>query len=90
MTLGRAIAELERLGMRKDFVWQLRQLNKHRTTMAHRFLTDFLYLASLDRRFKRLSAKPLDHALWSVEETIHVFDHLNQNKMFYKAQRIAY
>ncbi len=90
MTLGHSIAELERLGMRKDFVWQLRQLNKQRIKMAHEFLTDFLHVVSLDRRFGRLSLRPLNHALWRVEETIHVFDHLNQNKMFYKRQRIAY
>jgi hypothetical protein len=90
MTLGRAIAELERLGMRKDFVSQLRQLNSHRIKMAHEFLTDFLHLVSLDRRFGRLLVRPLNHALWTVEETIHVFDHLNQNKMLYKRQRIAY
>ena len=34
MTLGVAIADLERLGMRKDFVWQARQLNRHRVKMA--------------------------------------------------------
>jgi len=90
MTLGGAIAELERLGMRKDFVWQLRQLNKCRIKMAHGFLADHLHLVALDRRFAHLSRRPLQEALFRVEETIHVFDFLNQNRMLYQRQRKAY
>jgi hypothetical protein len=58
--------------------------------MAHVFLADHLHLTSLDQSFGHLSLKPLRHALWKVEETIHVFDHLNQNRMLYKRQRKAY
>jgi len=90
MTLGRAIGELERLGMRKDFVALLRELNDHRVEMAHEFLADHFHMVSLDRRFARLSWRPLRDALFMVEESIHVFDHLNTNKMFYERQRIAY
>jgi hypothetical protein len=90
MTLGQAIFELERLGMRPDFIWQMRQLNQHRIRMAHEFLADHFHFVSLDRRFARLSWRPLRDALFRVEESIHVFDHLNQNKMLYQRQRIAY
>lgn len=90
MTLGQAIFELERLGMRPDFVWQMRQLNQHRVRMAHEFLADHFNFVSLDRSFARLSWRPLRDALYRVEESIHVFDHLNENKTFYQRQRIAY
>jgi hypothetical protein len=90
MTLGGAISELERLGLRKDFVFLLRQLNEHRIKMAHEFLADHFHLTSLDHSFGRLSLKPLNYALWKVQETIHVYDWLNQNRWFYKRQRKAY
>src|SRR5215475_10446269 len=79
MTLGVAIAELEQRGLRKDFVSLLWRLNKHRKKMAHEFLADHSHMVALDRRFGHLSLKPLRNALWKVEETIQVFDFLNQN-----------
>jgi hypothetical protein len=90
MILGGAIAALERKGLRKDFVSLLWQLNKFRINMAHQFLADHSLFVALDRRFAHLSLKPLRYAIWKVEETIHVFDHLNQNRMLYKSQRKAY
>ena len=90
LTLGVAISELERLGMRKDFVALLRELKDSRNNMAHEFMADHLHLTAWDQKFGHLSLKPLRYAQWKVEETIHVFDHLNQNRMFYKRQRKAY
>jgi len=90
MTLGGAISELERLGLRPDFVSLLRELNEHRIEMAHEFLNDHMHLSAIDRMFGPVSLKPLRHALWKVQEAIHVFDYLNQNKILYKRQRIAY
>jgi hypothetical protein len=90
MTLGAAITELDQNGLRKDFVALLRQLNEFRINMAHEFLADHAHLSSWDRRFGHLSLKSLRYALWKVEETIQVFDHLNQNRMLYKRQRKAY
>lgn len=90
MTLGVAIADLERRGLRKDFVFLLWQLNKHRKNMAHEFLADHSHMVALDRRFGHLSLKPLWRALWKVEETIQVFDFLNQNKALYRRQRKPY
>ena len=55
MTLGITVSELERLGLRKDFVSLLRELNKVRNNMAHEFLVDYLAVVSLDRKFGRLS-----------------------------------
>jgi hypothetical protein len=46
MTLGRAIAELEKLGLRKDFLDTLRQLNEFRIDMAHNFLMDHLAMVA--------------------------------------------
>jgi hypothetical protein len=87
LTLGGAIGELERLGMRKDFVTLLRKLNEFRIDMAHNFLVDRSSLVALDRSFGQLSRKPLQTALFKVEETVHVYDFLNQNKQLYKRQR---
>jgi len=90
MTLGGAIAELGQKGLRPDFVCLLKELNKHRINMAHEFLADHFHLVSLRKDFGHLSMKPLRHAIWKVEETIQVFDHLNEYRMFFKRQRIAY
>jgi hypothetical protein len=90
MTLGVAIAELERLGMRKDLVSLLKELNRFRIAMAHKFLVDHAYFVALDRKFGRLSMRPLQDALAKVEETIHVYDFLNQNRWLLKGQRKGY
>ena len=90
MTLGTAIAELERLGMRPDFIYVMRELNKVRINMAHEFLLDFQLMVSIDRRLAHSHMRSLSRAMFEAERSIHVFDHLNQNKMFYKRQRIAY
>jgi 2-phospho-L-lactate transferase/gluconeogenesis factor (CofD/UPF0052 family) len=42
MTLGGAISELEKLGIREDFIFVLREVNKYRINMAHDFLVDHL------------------------------------------------
>ena len=90
MTLGTAIAELERLGMRPDFIYVMRELNKVRINMAHEFLLDFQLMVSIDRRLAHSHMRSLSRAMFEAKRSIHVFDHLNQNKMFYKRQRIAY
>jgi hypothetical protein len=90
MTLGAAIAELEKSGILKEFVLLLRQLNEFRIDMAHDFLAGHLSLVALDRRFGRLSCKPLRYALAKVEETIHVYDFLNQSKYLFKRQSKVY
>jgi hypothetical protein len=90
MTLGGAISELEKLGVRKDFISILRSLNKRRINMAHEFFVDHSALVALDRRFGRLSWKPLRNALAEVEQASHVFDFLNQNKYLFKRQIKTY
>jgi hypothetical protein len=92
MTLGGAIGELERRGMRPDFIFVLRELNKVRINMAHEFLLDFSLMVSLDRRFAHSHShmRSLSRAMFEAERSVHVFDHLNQSKMFYKRQRKPY
>jgi len=92
MTLGGAIWELERRGMRADFIAVLRELNKVRNKMAHAFLLDLSLMASIDRRWLQahFHIRSLSRAMFEAERCIHVFDHLNTNKMFYKRQRVAY
>jgi len=51
MTLGGAIAELEKLGLRKDFVSLLREVNNFRIDMAHEFLVSHLSLVVLSPQF---------------------------------------
>jgi hypothetical protein len=55
LTLGVAIAELERLGMRKDFVALLRELKDVRNDMAHDFLANHMSFVALDGRLARFS-----------------------------------
>lgn len=92
MTLGGAIGELARRGMRPDFIGVLRELNKVRNNMAHEFLLNFSLMISIDRRWagSHSHMRSLSRAMFEAERSIHVFDHLNTNKMFYKRQRIAY
>jgi hypothetical protein len=90
MTLGGAISELEKLGVRGDFALLLRELNKFRIDLAHEFLVGHLSLVVLDARFGRLSWRPLRDALAKVEETIHVYDFLNQNRCLFQRQRKVY
>jgi len=90
MTLGGVISELEKLGIRKDFILVLRELNKLRINMAHDFLVEHFALTTLDRRYGRFSLKPLRHAIFWLEQTVHVFNFLNQNKYLYKGQRKVY
>lgn len=80
-TLGRAISMLEQKKFRGDFVSLLWQLNEYRVEMAHEFLSSFAILNKLsDGKFSRLNTRSLDHALFKVEEVIHVYDFLAENK----------
>jgi hypothetical protein len=89
MPLGVVISELERLGIRKDFISLLRDLKKFRNDMAHEFLVSHLSRIRLDHRFGRLSWKPLRNAIFRLG-TVHVFDFLNQNRYLYRGQRKVY
>jgi hypothetical protein len=77
-TLGKVIQKLEALGLRADFISQLKELNRYRTHMAHDYLADY----ALTTRLKApgLTQKRLREGLYVVEATIIVHDFLVSNK----------
>jgi hypothetical protein len=82
-TLGATVNLLEKEKLRGDFIHILRELNKHRNHMAHSFLAIHLIgQHSIGSRMDRLSQKDLNYALYSVQQVIHVYDFLTENKMF--------
>jgi hypothetical protein len=79
-TLGTTITELEKNGLRPDFVALLRELLEFRNYLAHEFLADHALMNSVaGLRAGTLSMKPLRHALFKVEEVIVVHDFLAEN-----------
>ncbi len=79
-TLGTTITELEKNGLRKDFVILVRELLEFRNYFSHDFLADHALMNSLaGLQAGRLSAKQLRHALFKVEEVICVHDFLTEN-----------
>ncbi len=58
--------------------------------MAHGFLADHLAILIMHPKAGQLSWKMLREALWKVEETVNVFDWLNQHKCLLKNQRKVY
>ncbi|MFA6386750.1 MAG: hypothetical protein WCW04_03210 [Candidatus Paceibacterota bacterium] len=80
MTLGGAIIELGKNGLRTDFIFLLEDLLKHRNSLAHEFLgITARGNAITGGSFERLQYKELRHALWKVEEVIQVYDWINEN-----------
>jgi hypothetical protein len=80
-TLGASIVELKKLGLRKDFIFLLEQLNEYRIQIAHYLLADDAIGKSLiGEKFEHLSMKTLNYGLIKVEEVIQVYDFLSANK----------
>lgn len=84
MTLGGAIIELGKNGLRTDFIFLLEDLLKFRNSLAHEFLGITIRgNAITGGNFERLQYKELRRALWKVEEVIHVYDWINENGRFF-------
>jgi hypothetical protein len=80
MTLGQAVTRLEQLGLRKDFISIARELVQYRNDLAHDFLEiDAFGKSLIGPEFQTLSEKQLRLALYSVEEVIQVYDHLDEH-----------
>lgn len=80
-TFGRVIDELDKCGLRKDFLALLRKLNEYRIEIAHNLLADDALGKSLvGLEFQCFSMKTLKQGLFTVEETVHVYDFLSENK----------
>jgi hypothetical protein len=63
-TLGAAIAKLETAGLRGDFIHILKELNKHRISMAHGVLADYSMGTNLiGEKYQSFSEKELRNAL---------------------------
>lgn len=74
MTLGTAICELKKIGLRSDLIFLLEGLRDHRNNLAHDFLGITIIGNSIaGHSFQRLQNKELEHALFKVEEVIQVY-----------------
>ncbi len=83
LTLGQAVTQLEANGLRKDFIALLGPLVKYRNDLAHDFLrVDATGKSLVGPEFERLSEKQLRHALYSVEEIIQMYDHLEEHSLW--------
>lgn len=79
-TLGTIIYELEKSGLRPDLIALLKELLKYRNSLAHEFLGVTAMGNKLaGNNFEKLQYKELHHALYQVEQVIHVYDFLNEN-----------
>ena len=79
-TLGKVVSHLEQKGLRNDFISIARELVQHRNQLAHEFLQiDAFGKSLIGPEFQRLSEKQLRHALYSVEQVIQVYDHLDKH-----------
>jgi hypothetical protein len=80
-TLGATIKELEKCGLRKDFIMLLKELNKHRIYIAHELLADDALMKKLvGSKAQRFAWKSLERGLYAVETVIFVHDFLATNK----------
>jgi hypothetical protein len=80
-TLGTTIKELEKCGLRKDFIMLLKDLNEHRNYIAHELLADDALMKKLaGSKAQRFAWKSLERGLYAVEAVIVVHDLLAANK----------
>jgi hypothetical protein len=80
-TLGTTIKELEKCGLRNDFIVLLKDLNEHRIYIAHNLLSDDALMRKLaGSEAQSFAWKSLKHALYAVEAVIVVHDFLATNK----------
>ena len=82
-TLGKVTTELEKKGLRGDYISLLNELVKYRNYCAHEILVgNGLLREFLGDETDRLSMKPLKHGIYQVEQAIIVFDFLEENDMW--------
>jgi hypothetical protein len=80
-TLGTTINELEKCGLRKDFIMLLKDLNERRNYIAHELLADDALMKKLaGLKAQRFAWKSLERGLYSVETVIVVHDFLVANR----------
>lgn len=76
-TLGQAIRELRKRGLRQDFIWLAEELNDHRNHIAHDLLADHALLQKLfGSDADRFAWRDLERGLYAVEMAIVVHDFL--------------
>lgn len=88
-TLGWTITELKENNLREDFLALLGDLLRYRNHFAHDFLADQAFMNSLLKDEVLGFTKPfreLTKALFVVEQTILVYDFINEGGSFWKSQ----
>lgn len=74
-TLGKTAAELEKSGLRKDFVVLLKSVVNYRNHIAHELLANQAMLrAILGRDAGGLERGPLDKGIYEVEQLLFLHD----------------
>lgn len=73
-TLGHTKGELERKGLRPDFIHFLKSVVSHRNGMAHEFLADMTISRSIASFSDRKIQGELSKALYELEQLILFFD----------------
>lgn len=89
LTLGMIICELEKRKCNQKMLDLLRGLNGSRKDMAHSFLaTDSILRNLVKLKSDHLLTKPLNIALFKVEETLCVYQFLTQNKFLFNETKL--
>lgn len=74
-TLGRVTHELERCGLRSDFVTLLKSVVKYRNHIAHELLANEIMLrALLGGKAGRLESRNLDKGIYELEQIMFLHD----------------
>jgi hypothetical protein len=73
-TLGQTKSELERRGLRPDFIHFLKSVVSHRNSMAHEFLANMTISRSIASFSDRKIQGELSKALYELEHLILFFD----------------
>lgn len=81
-TLSGLIRELESKKVREDFIFILKDLNKHRNYIAHELLADEAINLSMGLRLKRGAWRVFEHALFSIEQVLLVYEYILKNGTF--------
>ncbi len=81
-TLSGLIRELESKDVREDFIFKLRNLNEYRNYVTHELLIDEAMNMAMGLHLKRGVWRTFEHALFSVEQVLVVYDWILENGTF--------
>lgn len=75
LTLGQTTRELEKYGLRADYIALLKRVVEHRNYIAHELLVNNAILNSLlDGESGNLGAREFQHGIYALEQAIFLYD----------------